>query len=43
MPFVITIDLMLLRNFVNKPVDYINMWLPSLNIFVENQFFEIMK
>ena len=31
--------LLLLRTFANKPVE----WLSSLNIFEENQFYEIKK
>ena len=49
MPFAIK-NCLVLRNFVNKPVNkiqfnslYINMWLSPLNIFEENQFYEIKK
>ena len=50
MPFVIKNCLVLLKNFCKQTLNkiqfnsfYINMWLSSLNIFEENQFYEIKK
>ena len=50
MPFVIKNCLVLLRNFVKNMLNkiqsislYINMWMSSLNIIEENQFYNIKK
>ena len=43
MACVIKYCLVLLRNSVNKPVAYINMWLFSLNIFKEKRFMRQTK